>query len=245
MVLTPFHRLTQQLWPHLADVLQPIRALAPWTCHTLICFTCPRDCLHPLQVSLVFPCVFIPVFPVSLYQFVLYVQVNQLVVPVHLLFSILFLLVLPILTLACFWTLYPPAWPFCLPWPRACLPLCTSCTLNRLYFLPVHDHSLAYPFGLFNIVRLKPSGSRVCIWVSPCASISMLQNFFVPFPRSVPQHNPILALYGQFLQPHGWFLLWHVQSATVLLHLHCLLFGVSGWVSVQHFEISAGVRRAI
>jgi hypothetical protein len=33
--------------------------------------------------------------------------------------------------------------------------------------------------------------------------------------------------------------------ATVLLHLHWLLFGVLGWVSVQHFEISADVRRAI
>uniref|UniRef100_A0A8C7KMB9 HAUS augmin-like complex subunit 7 n=1 Tax=Oncorhynchus kisutch TaxID=8019 RepID=A0A8C7KMB9_ONCKI len=32
---------------------------------------------------------------------------------------------------------------------------------------------------------------------------------------------------------------------SVLLHLHCLLFGVLGWVSVQHFEISADVRRAI
>jgi hypothetical protein len=30
----------------------------------------------------------------------------------------------------------------------------------------------------------------------------------------------------------------------VLLHLHCLPFGVLGWVSVQHFEISADVRRA-
>ena len=28
-------------------------------------------------------------------------------------------------------------------------------------------------------------------------------------------------------------------------NLHCLLFGVLGWVSVQHFEISADVRRAI
>jgi positive regulator of sigma E activity len=27
--------------------------------------------------------------------------------------------------------------------------------------------------------------------------------------------------------------------ATVLLHLHCLLFGVLGWVSVQHFVTSA------
>ena len=32
--------------------------------------------------------------------------------------------------------------------------------------------------------------------------------------------------------------------ATVLLHLHCLLFGVLGWVSVQHFVTSADVRRA-
>jgi hypothetical protein len=31
----------------------------------------------------------------------------------------------------------------------------------------------------------------------------------------------------------------------VLLQLHCLLFGVLGWVSVQHFEISAHVRRAL
>ena len=29
--------------------------------------------------------------------------------------------------------------------------------------------------------------------------------------------------------------------SPVLLHLHCLLFGVLGWVSVQHFEISADV----
>jgi hypothetical protein len=25
----------------------------------------------------------------------------------------------------------------------------------------------------------------------------------VPFPRSVPQHNPVSELYGQFLRPHG------------------------------------------
>ena len=38
----------------------------------------------------------------------------------------------------------------------------------------------------------------------------------------------------------------HNQTCNrVLLHLHCLLFGVLGWVSVQHFEISADVRRAI
>ena len=36
-----------------------------------------------------------------------------------------------------------------------------------------------------------------------------------------------------------------VFLATVLLHLHCLLVGVLGWGSVQHFDISADVRRAI
>ena len=33
------------------------------------------------------------------------------------------------------------------------------------------------------------------------------------------------------------------RGIVVLLHLHCLLFGVLGWVSVQHFEISADVRK--
>ena len=33
--------------------------------------------------------------------------------------------------------------------------------------------------------------------------------------------------------------------AIVLLHLHCLLFGVLGWVSVQHFVTSADVKRAL
>jgi hypothetical protein len=33
--------------------------------------------------------------------------------------------------------------------------------------------------------------------------------------------------------------------ATVLLHLHYLLFGVFGWVSVQHFVTSADVKRAL
>ena len=43
----------------------------------------------------------------------------------------------------------------------------------------------------------------------------------------------------------GFGLSWDFFLANVVLHLHCLLFGVLGWVSVQHFEISADVRRAI
>ena len=33
------------------------------------------------------------------------------------------------------------------------------------------------------------------------------RHFLVPFPRSVPQHNPVSELYGQFLHPHGLVLL--------------------------------------
>jgi hypothetical protein len=29
------------------------------------------------------------------------------------------------------------------------------------------------------------------------------RNVLVPFSRSVPLHNPVLELYGQFFQPHG------------------------------------------
>ena len=29
------------------------------------------------------------------------------------------------------------------------------------------------------------------------------RNILVPFPRSVPRHNPVSELYGQFLRPHG------------------------------------------
>jgi hypothetical protein len=34
-------------------------------------------------------------------------------------------------------------------------------------------------------------------------------------------------------------------DTQVFLHLNRLLFGVLGWVSVQHFEISADVRRTL
>ena len=34
---------------------------------------------------------------------------------------------------------------------------------------------------------------------------SMLQKCLIPFPRSVPRHNPVSELYGQFLWPHNLF----------------------------------------
>ena len=38
--------------------------------------------------------------------------------------------------------------------------------------------------------------------------------------------------------PRFWPRFMEFFLAPVLLHLHCLLFGVLGWGSVQHFEIS-------
>ena len=34
-------------------------------------------------------------------------------------------------------------------------------------------------------------------------SFNAAEMFLVPFPRSVPQHNPVSVFYGQFLRPHG------------------------------------------
>ena len=48
-----------------------------------------------------------------------------------------------------------------------------------------------------------------------------------------------------FVMGRGWKEDRGVDVLHLLLHLHCLLFGVLGWVSVQHFDISADVRRAI
>jgi hypothetical protein len=67
------------------------------------------------------------------------------------------------------------------------------------------------------------------------------------------EHLNILAMFCYNLHPvqpeEDFFLGFGLSRefflATVLLHLHCLLFGVLGWVSVQHFNISADVRRAL
>jgi hypothetical protein len=50
---------------------------------------------------------------------------------------------------------------------------------------------------------------------------------------------PLIAWFLSGFLPREFFL------ATMLLHLHCWLFGVLAWVSVQHFVTSADVRRAL
>ena len=140
-------------------------------CHTLISFTCPHYCLHPLQVLLVFPSVFIPVFPVSLCQFVLYVFKSSSGFSRSRAFYLLLFLVLRFwpLPVSGLYTHLPDhsAWldpePVCHSVPLGLwsgFDLCLSTTI----LLPT-------PFGLINIVRLQPSSSCVCIWVSPCVLI--------------------------------------------------------------------------
>ena len=62
--------------------------------------------------------------------------------------------------------------PFCLPWPRACLTLCTSWPLIWFwYFCLSTAILLPTTFWINKHLRLQPSASCVCIWVSPCALI--------------------------------------------------------------------------
>ena len=162
---------------HLSSLLSPPPPGV--ACFPQCMYPCVSCLPVPVYVSLCFlsPCasVFIPVFLVSLCQFVLYVSKSTSGLPpfswfLHSPFSshpdfdpCLFLdfvstclIILPSLTTILSATLY----------------LLDSDLV--LTFFPVHDHSLAYPFGLINIVRLQPSASCVCIWVSPCALIYCL-----------------------------------------------------------------------
>ena len=100
----------------------PIKFDLTWislVCHTLIRFTCLCACFHPppgVAHLPIIPCVFIPVFPVCL-------------LPVRFVLSGLtsVLSCLPV-SLVLFPS-FSRFWPFCLPWPRACLPSCTCLTL--------------------------------------------------------------------------------------------------------------------
>ena len=84
-----------------------------------------------------------------------------------------------------------------------------------------------------------PCWSFMNIWTSwPCSVIISTRH---SQKRTGHPSKPGSSL-GFFL---GFGLSKEFFLATVLLHLYCLLFGDLGWVSVQHFEISADVRRAI
>jgi hypothetical protein len=58
----------------------------------------------------------------------------------------------------------------------------------------------------------------------------------VSFPRSVPRHNPVLELYGQFLSPHGL-----VSALTCTVSSGILYRQVCAFPShVQSMEFTTG-----
>ena len=73
----------------------------------------------------------------------------------------------------------------------------TKTLLSRLLSLagrPALGRVLVVP----NFFHLRMMESTVFLETFNAADI-----FLVPFPRSVPRHNPVSELYGQFLRPHG------------------------------------------
>jgi hypothetical protein len=113
-----------------------------------------------LPVFPIIPCVFIPVFSVCC-QFVMFCQVNQCGFP-FLFFSS------PLGSDLCLpSTLSPPAWPFSLPWPRACLPLCTSWTLN--WFWPF---ACPQPFSCLPLLDclINIKNQTICL---PCLHLGL------------------------------------------------------------------------
>ena len=75
--------------------------------------------------------------------------------------------------------------------------------------------------------------------------LNILAMFCYSLHPAQPEEDwpPLIAWFLSKFLPRFWprkFFL-----STVLLHLHCLLFGVLGWVSVQHFVTLADVKRAL
>ena len=73
------------------------------------------------------------------------------------------------------------------------------------------DQGLSPPiaeFGLAASSRKSLGGSKVLLFKNDgghcvLGDLQCCRNVLVPFPRSVPRHNPDSELYGQFLRPHG------------------------------------------
>ena len=138
-------------------------AVMPWSVSPVpvIVSTPSRCCLFsPVYLSLCF-------LSLCASSSCMFSQVNQRVFPVLLL---LFSFSSPPGFDPCLFLDSIPAYLTILPALSATLYLLNSDLV--LTFLPVHNHSLAYPFGLLNIVRLQPTTSCVCIWVSPHALIA-------------------------------------------------------------------------
>ena len=62
------------------------------------------------------------------------------------------------------------------------------------------------------------------------------RHILVPFPRSVPRHNPVFDLYGQFLRPHGLvFALTYTVNCGTLYRQWCAFPN-----HIQSIELTTG-----
>ena len=71
---------------------------------------------------------------------------------------------------------------------------------------------------LLRIIEAKIDQIQIVLGDLQCC-----RHFLEPFPRSVPQHNPVSELYGQILRPHG---LVFALTCTVNLIDWCVPFQI-------------------
>ena len=85
--------------------------------------------------------------------------------------------------------------------------------------------------GGSELLSFKNDGSHCVLGDLQCC-----RHFLVPFPRSVPQHNPVSELYRQFLRPHGL-----VFALTCTVNCGTLYRQVCAFPNhVQSIEFSTG-----
>jgi hypothetical protein len=85
-------------------------------------------------------------------------------------------------------------------------------------------------FLLFSLFHLRMMEATVFLGTFNAAY------FLVPFPRSVPRHNPVSELYGQFLRPHGL-----VFAVTCTVNCETLFRQVCAFPNhVQSIEFTTG-----
>ena len=73
----------------------------------------------------------------------------------------------------------------------------TKALLSRLLSLAGRASSWK-SLGGSKLLPFKDDGVHCVLGDLQCC-----RNVLVPVPRSVPRHNPVSDIYGQFLQPHG------------------------------------------
>ena len=85
---------------------------------------------------------------------------------------------------------------------------------------PQRDSRALSDWPSFKLLTFKNDGGHCVLGDLQCC-----RHLLVPFSRSVPQHNPVSELYGQFLQPHRLILtLTCTVNCGILCHVQSIEF---------------------